>query len=241
LLDNGGQLLAQCDVQPGYGFQPSSGWPAGQSVRDRLVLALPSEFPEAAPYPLVVRLYLPEAENVLTRRLGELVWNEGTLAFVADRPSFSLPTQITPAATRFGDLSLLRGYRLNGDTDTLSLTLYWEALAAGEEDYVRFVHLIDPPTGRIVERADGSTVQIDGIPRQESYPTSQWSAGEIITDPVTFSLAGVPAGSYQLAVGFYPPQAPAERLPVREEEGPPLSTGYFLLPEPVVVPGADGE
>jgi len=105
---------------------------------------------------------------------------------------------------------------------------------------MRFVHLVDPATGQIIERADGSTVQRDGIPRQESYPTSQWTAGEIITDPVSLSLAGVPAGNYQLSVGFYPAQDPANRLPVSEVEGASPATGSFLLPETVrVQPATD--
>ena len=238
LLDREGRLLAQCDVQPGYGFQPSSGWPVGHPVYDRLVLSLPGKLPDAAPYPLVTRLYLPGGENLLTRRLGELQWKEGALAFVPARPSFTLPQQMTPTTARFGEVAALRGYQLDVRANTLSLTLYWEALAAGENAYVRFVHLIDPATGQIIERADGSTVQRDGIPRQDSYPTSQWTAGEIITDPVSLSLAGVPAGNYRLSVGFYPSQDPANRLPVSEVEGAALTPGSFLFPETVAVPPA---
>lgn len=242
LLDNEGHLLAQCDVQPGYGFQPSSGWLAGQWVQDRLALSLPSQLPATSPYPLVAHLYLPGGDSVLTRRLGELVWEGETLHFLPTRPTFAVPEGITRASARFGDAAALRGYELEVEDDTLSLTLYWEALAAGEEAYVRFVHLLDPASGQIVERADGSsTVQRDGTPQQESYPTSQWTPGEIIADSLSFSLEGVPAGSYQLAVGFYPPEDPANRLAVSAEEATSLTTGSFLLPDAVPVRSADDE
>jgi hypothetical protein len=235
LLDDEGRVLAQCDVQPGYGFQPSSGWTAGQWTDDRLALPLPPVVPEANAYPLVVQLYPVADTPVLTMRLGELVWQESNLAFEPNRPSFELPERITPTDARFGDVAALRGYQLSSAGDTFSLTLYWEALAAGEKSYVRFVHLTDPVNGQIVERADGSPVQSDEFPRHGSYPTNQWVAGEIVADPVTLNLEGVPAGSYRLLVGLYSAEDATRRLPVFTDTGDRLSTGAFPLPDPLLI------
>ena len=235
LADAGGLELAQCDVQPGYGYQPSSIWPAGQWVHDLLALPLPDRLPPASPYALLVRLYDAQGQTVLTRRLGELHWNNGTLAFRHTQPTFTLPAGITEATVSFGSIIALRGYRLEENADSLGLTLYWEAMAAGQADYVRFVHLVDLTTGQIVRRGDGTTVQADSIPRNGSYPTSQWSAGEIVADPVVLSLEGVPPGRYRLAVGFYSAQDPGARLPATGPQGQALPDNNILIPESIDV------
>ena len=235
LTDAEGVELAQCDVQPGYGYQPSSIWPARQWVNDLLALPLPDSLPPAAPYALLIRLYDAQGETALTRRLGEVAWEDEALVFRPTQPIFTLPEDVDAAAGSFAGIIALRGYRLEQETESLSLTLYWEALAAGEADVVRFVHLVDPATGQIVQRDDGTPVQADSIPRNGSYPTSQWAAGEIVADPVTLGLEGVPAGTYRLAVGFYPPQDPAARLPATRPQGQALPDNQLLLPETVTV------
>jgi len=222
-------------VQPGYGYQPSSIWPAGQWVHDLLALPLPDRLPPAAPYALLVRLYDGQGETALTRRLGEVAWQDETLVFRPTQPTFVLPADLTKAAASFAGAIALRGYRLEQDTDALALTLYWEALAAGRADLTRFVHLVDPATGQIVQRDDGTTVQVDSIPRNGSYPTSQWAAGEIVADPATLGTEGVPAGTYRLAVGFYPPQDPAARVPATGPQGQALPENHLLLPDTITI------
>lgn len=235
LTDAAGVELAQCDVQPGYGYQPSSLWPAGQWVHDLLALPLPERLPPDAPYALVVRLYDGEGQTALTRRLGDVDWEGETLAFRPTQPTYSLPEEIAAVTASFGDVTALHGYRLEQGTGSLALTLYWEALAAGQADYVRFVHLVNPETGQIVERDDGTSVQVDSIPRNGSYPTSQWTTGEIIEDPVTLTLEGVAAGTYGLAVGFYPEQDPTTRLPAAGPQGQSLPGNVLHLPETITV------
>ena len=235
LTDGAGLELAQCDVQPGYGYQPSSLWPAGRWVHDRLALPLPDRLPAAGPYVLLVRLYDGQGHTALTRRLGELHWEDETLAFRPTSPTFTVPADVTGAAASFDSIIGLRAYRLDENSENVALTLYWEALAAGQADYVRFVHLVDPATGQIVRRADGTTVQVDSFPRNGSYPTSQWSAGEIVADPVTLTVKGVQPGTYRLAVGFYPAQDPTARLPATGPQGEALPGNHFLLPESIDV------
>jgi len=90
----------------------------------------------------------------------------------------------------------LLGYDEVVSGDRLNLVLHWQALADGVDDYHQFVHLIDPVSGEIV-------AQHDGMPLFETYPTSQWSEGEIVSDPVDIDLADVPSGSYRLVIGMY--------------------------------------
>jgi hypothetical protein len=79
---------------------------------------------------------------------------------------------------------------------TLEVTLTWQALAPIEDDYTVFLHVLDA--------ADGIDGQVDAWPVQGTYPTSQWSAGEIITDPYRIPIAPDAApGVYRLEVGWY--------------------------------------
>ena len=64
-------------------------------------------------------------------------------------------------------------------------------------DYTVFVHLRDQLTGDAIAQGDGPPV--DGW-----YPTSLWTAGEVVEDEHAVSLpAQVPSGTYDLVVGWY--------------------------------------
>ncbi len=69
--------------QPGYGFLPSTSWPADTWVNDWLSIPLP---PEAPPYYLVVRLYEQDGAVRLTRRVG-LVTNSDRGVCVCGEPA----------------------------------------------------------------------------------------------------------------------------------------------------------
>ena len=200
LLDGAGQKLAQYDNQPGYGFQPSSGWAKNLWINDWLTLPLPPELSGTAPYPLMIHLYQIGGERVLTRRLGDLVPQVDSLVFQPTVPVFTLPEEMAPLTAVFQQngtpLIQSQGYNLTQTANVLKLTLYWESLASSPIDYTRFVHLLDPASGEVI-------AQHDAFPQNNSYPTSQWTPGEIITDPVQLNLTTVPPGEYQLRFGFY--------------------------------------
>jgi hypothetical protein len=218
-----GALYAQCDLQPGYGFNPSGSWPAGRWTPDRLALPLPPQLPLQQSYVLAATLYEQPGQAVLTRRLGQVSFEGQELTFRPVEPSFEVPQSARVVSARFDDLFLLRGYELAQDDQSLSLTLYWESLAPAAEDYVRFVHLVG-------DGAQAPVAQADGMPDANTYPTSQWSHGEIVSDRVVLNLEEAPPGEYRLAVGFYPPTDPAARLPASAEDGQPLADNRFLLP-----------
>ncbi|NIR65139.1 MAG: hypothetical protein GWN61_12920, partial [candidate division Zixibacteria bacterium] len=93
-------------------------------------------------------------------------------------PRLLVPTEpfIPPPAT-FEGLIHLESYEIEQSADFLNLTLSWHALADIQEDFSHFVHLVDPETGNIV-------AQHDSMPRNDTYPTSQWDRNEIVVDPV---------------------------------------------------------
>ncbi len=230
LQDAAGGTLAQLDAQPGYGFQPSTLWPAGEWTADWLALRLPAAAPAAGEYPLVMRLYdAGSGQTVLTRRVGVGEWANGAWSARLHEPSFALPPDLSPTSAVFGQqrpLIALPGYRLVRGDATLRLTLYWQAAFDAPGEFTRFMHLLDG-AGAIV-------AQSDGAPAGNSYPTGQWVAGEVVSDTVTFDLSALPPGEYRLATGFYAPTEGLPRLNAATLDGP-LPDGRFLLPETVTI------
>ncbi len=238
LVDASGAEVAQIDSQPGYGFLPSSLWPTGQWIDDWISMPLSPDLKQSysiSPYALVARLYdAATGQVVFIRRLGELNWLGDDLIFAETEPSFSIPTMKHVAGVTFGDEITLLGYDEMVSDESLSLVLYWQALAAGMENYYLFVHLIDLTSGEIV-------AQHDGMPRFETYPTSQWSLGEIVSDPAVIDLKDIPPGSYQLALGLYHTinvESCADcfrRLFTADGDGNHLSDDRFILPDLLII------
>ena len=109
------------------------------------------------------------------------------------------PPSAAPRATfGGGEIALLSAQRANG-----GVTLRWQALRKPGGDYTAFVHVLD---------ASGNLVaQQDGPPRQGSYPTSWWDAGEVVDDFHPLELAAQPG--QQLEIGLYT-LPDVRRLPV---------------------------
>ena len=94
---------------------------------------------------------------------------------------------------------------------SFDLILYWQATAHPGDDYITFVHLLDP-AGEIA-------AQVDRRPRDGRYPTSFWMPGEVVSDTFTLSVPVTASpGHYRLVGGMYtwPDLA---RLPVVGPDG----------------------
>ncbi len=127
-------------------------------------------------------------------------------------------------AINFADLIALRQLQLSETTLTpggqLALDIEWQALAPINQNYTVFVQVLDAQD-RIVG-------QVDAWPRQGTFPTSQWTPGEIVHDPYLITLSpDLPPGSYRLQVGWYL-LATLERLPVLDEAGAPVDNRYLV-------------
>jgi hypothetical protein len=182
----------------------------------------------------VVRLYdVASGDVALTRFLGQLNWRDGLLHYVPYEPVYALPEQVTPLAIGFGPAGpgrqiTLSGYTLIQEGDALDLTLYWMADGVIDEDLYHFVH---------VEDSNGAVVtQHDGLPRHNTYPVSQWLAGEIVADPLRVNLEQLPAGEYKVRVGLYRLQnGEAIRVPIVGAEGHNALDNRFVLPEIIAI------
>jgi hypothetical protein len=113
----------------------------------------------------------------------------------------------------------LRGYDVVQKEQTLELTLYWQAEKPLEQNYHVFVHVGVPDQPPLAEAG--------GVPGGWTRPTTSWRAGEFIIDEYAVSLADVPAGEYNLLVGFYEPET--GQRPKTVVNGDVIPGGYVVL------------
>jgi hypothetical protein len=122
-----------------------------------------------------------------------------------------------------GDIIRLLGYKIDTRYAVpggyVELTLFWQSLKPTSMDYRVFTHLHDG------EEMRG---QLDGQPVCDTYPTSQWQAGQLIVDPYRIPIKGdAPLGSVPLTVGMYDLMT-MERLPVTLPDGAPAGDNVHL-------------
>ena len=104
------------------------------------------------------------------------------------------------------------------------LTLFWQATGPIATDYTVFVHALD--------RRDRRWGQDDRRPNQGGYPTTVWSAGDVIIDQYWPAIDPcAPAGPLELVAGLYD-YATGERLRARDGlAGVPLGTVEVTPPQ----------
>lgn len=208
--------------QPVNGRYPTSSWRAGELVRDPWLLSLPPSLPGGA-YQL--KLQIAGADG----RLSEsLVLARFTI--LGREHAFSLPRQPQHVQTaRLGEAIHFLGYDLAGGLEgerllpgrPLEVTLFWQAEAPPEHNYVVFVQLLDS--------ADQVRAQHDAQPGNDTLVTTTWAAGEYVLDSHRLNLpSALVPGEYRLIVGMYLPDT-LERLPVYDTvSGQPLGDHITL-------------
>lgn len=96
-----------------------------------------------------------------------------------------------PLALNFGNVAILRGYTLEGNT---TLILYWEAIAQTGGEYSVLVHIDstpDAPPVAVLDHAIAGAV----------ISTRTWSAGTVYRDPIALPI-DLPAGELTFFVGL---------------------------------------
>ena len=174
------------DGGPGYGFWPTSAWPVGEWLTDRLQLPVPEGVAAREAAALQVVLYQPGLSAV----------GSAIVPLVEREHRYGAPSMAHPVGAVFEEQVELLGYDLSEDAAQLRLALYWRAAKQVSTDWTVFVHLFDPDTEEIV-------AQWDAKPLHSTYPMNWWRPQEVVRDEVVLGLEGVPAGRYHLGVGLY--------------------------------------
>jgi 4-amino-4-deoxy-L-arabinose transferase-like glycosyltransferase len=248
LVDGSGDVEQEAVVRPAGDSYPSDQWQAGDRFEGQFWLRLPEGAPagryrlEVVPEPplertdawATLRQWLGAASDGL--RLGVVEVQAGPAGQIAlSGTPVPLPTGLAishPMVATLGEQVRFLGYDLGTDparaAESLSLTLYWQALRPMDVSYTVFTHLLGP-SNRIVG-------QKDSVPQGGAYPTTLWQPGEVIVDTVDLAIApDAPPGSHPIEVGMYRLET-RKRLPVLDVDGQPVPDDRILLPEVPVLP-----
>jgi hypothetical protein len=158
--------------------QPPADWFDGQLMTERRRVTVPTNA-AAGRWPLTI------AWGDVTLALDEIMVS-------AVERMFTLPPVAVEVNAPFGEAVTLSGYTLTTEAEAHTLELVWGAEAALTTDYTVYVHLLDANGGILT--------QTDAMPRENSYPTSVWIAGEFVTD--TYTLPAL-ADGVTFRVGLY--------------------------------------
>jgi hypothetical protein len=185
------------DISPRW---PPLVWSADAVVRDTYTVSIDPGLRDGR-YRVAIGLIDKEDGQITGQRvdIGEVILGgsrEGRSVFPIDQS----------VRVSFGDRLHLLGYGVQVENDRIRILLHWQASRPMNADYKFLVHLVDAETGRLVAQADV-------MPHGWTYPTSQWRAGEVVSDEVLLSVEDVPPGDYRLLVGVYSPES-GERLPI---------------------------
>jgi 4-amino-4-deoxy-L-arabinose transferase-like glycosyltransferase len=222
---------------PGVVFN-SQRRPRIQGYDGRVCIVVPQETAGSTTYLIVpnddtnsldlLRAYFPQGEVAAE---GPLHYQQPYfLAYRVPGSTRALIGPSHPVEVDWGNKIRLLGYDLGaavyGPGDTMTLTLYYQALEGMDSDYTVFTHLLGPENPTTGGTAWG---QSDSEPCRRSYPTSSWTTGEIVRDQFAIGIADdAPPGDYQIEAGLYL-LATMTRLPATNSEGHRLLDDAALL------------
>lgn len=211
-------VVAARYTYPGLGSYPTRIWQPGIVFCDTVRIPIPPDLADTLVYRVAIG-WLAEIDD--TRLEGVDGAGNALPPFIeavrlvsgAPQPAVTPPPGNT--AIRLADFELSDPVATWQPGHAYNLTLWWWTAEAVPVDYTVFIHLRDENNQLLA--------QADGPPRQGWYPTSWWTAGEVVLDTHTISLpAQVPPGTYQLVVGLYNPL-----------NGERLGEEYFLQAVPL--------
>ena len=204
LYSTSGQL-AQKQCQPVSESWPTSQWQANEIVR--------------AQYQMQVDPFLPSGSYNMNLQLEAAQEPVGQATIAGSLSIEELPRQFGPTMPEniqtavWQETIRLHGFDLVQTLEQLTLTLHWQAVERPEKSYKFFIHLIDVGSGELVTQADY-------VPRDWTYPTNWWEAGEYVVDTAVLPLNSVGSGTFRLQIGIYDPDNGERLLATSAENGP---------------------
>ncbi len=235
LTDAAGNRIAGNDSEPGAGTNPTTDWPAGQSLNQQFGLIVPTDTP-AGDYNVELGAYQTSDSSVNFLATGQR-GPEGHVEVGRVRVQALAVSDVRPwhqLQRQFGDSLMLIGYDIDLDDETVdaervihaaigedivlpvertayhpgdsvNLVLYWKK-TGDAPDLSLFGHILD--ASRQLRAQEDQPLVWAG------RGTSSWGTGEIAVTRETIPLPkDLPDGRYSLQVGLY--QRPSlARLPV---------------------------
>jgi hypothetical protein len=227
VVDEAGVIVAQRDRYPAAGALATTLLQPGQSFADEYAIVIPDSAFAPVAATLKVGLYdladgarLPLATGGDTQTLASVA--------IAARPVLSVPglgSIPNPIRRNYANQIELAGYGMSRRSlrpgETLTVTLYWRALAPIPINYSVFAHI----------RGEGETLWAgqDAWPQLGAAPTSAWRQGEVVVDPYSLTLKPeTPPGQHDVEVGLYDGQT-GSRLQVIAADGRPTDLDFVYL------------
>ncbi len=213
VLNPQGVMVAQRDTYTGLGNYPSTWWRPGHVFEEtyRVVIPETAYTPDTAM--LSIGLYHPdygrlpiEAPNV---QENALVLTEVEL--LAD-PEAPYPNeQFQDFEGRFALVGYSMEPRAVAPSDTITVTLYWQALDPPGADYNVFLH--------VRQGWDLTIAGNDGPPNADPPETSAWEPGQVYVEERLLTIGeGAPPGLYEVELGLFSNED-GERLYIVAEDG----------------------
>ncbi len=205
-------------------------WQPGEVIVEPFNFALPHNLPSGE-YPVMLNLINLSADEDIPLNLSL-----GNLSVTGQKHPISADLLLANFRQRVGLVSA----RVKGGDgrrtapwsdplavrpgDTLRITLKWQALAAAEESYTVFVHLID--------LANQPIAALDYTPLGGASPTHlwfpKWLPGQQFTDPYRLQIPpALPPGTYLIEVGLYE-MVSLRRLHIADANGNLVGDRYIL-------------
>jgi hypothetical protein len=187
---------------------PSARWQPGDIIPDWHVVTIPEQIPDGI-YRWGAGAYVPPGGRIEAKIQPDIdagpqlrdLWLWDAIRVPAAQIGAQLPPDAVPLRAEVGDKIELHGYKLSQKSDTWTVTLYWQASARPQGDYIVFVH---------GQNGQDLVAQHDAKP---TLPTWAWMPGELIATSYDLKIEAGKAEIDALYVGLY--RYPSlDRLPV---------------------------
>lgn len=187
LLDKEDHIWAEDNSEPEGGNFPTNSWKVGEPVGDQYTLSLPPTMPPSD-YRITIGVYDPSSERNLVANdssgqpPGDSIVLD-TVPIEKDKSSITasdLLRQFQLEQPYFVDMGEIRliGFKPIPKTiaagQLLPVGIYWRAREKPKGDYTVTVQLRDASGQVVFEQASR--------PANNTYPTTQWGAGEVLLD-----------------------------------------------------------
>lgn len=203
VVDAQGHVWAKSTGEPHNGATPTTSWQVGRAIGDQYQLTLPPTMP-TGDYQLVFEIHAPSGAYIEGFDANGVSLGTGIVLppiRIEKNRSSVTASELQMGERLYVDMREMRllGFELARRDyqigDIVQLGLYWRARTQPQGDYLVSVQMRDS-TGRVA-------FETLGRPAQNTYPTPNWSAGEVLLDWHDWQIPlTIQAGTYTLRIAL---------------------------------------